>query len=225
MTNSRYIPKPGSKVAKAADAMGTGPKTTAELAKVMECEPASVNATLMLALEHGYMIKVKDEKKVIHFALGGSIIDERFTPHGGGGVGDSRNARGRVLTDAPLVRRVSAPVKPSDDAIAHANLFRRNGASGGGEDVASITEHTDISQAPAVPVFTKGHQVATEALDSARSEALSIAEELVEQDPEFACAFWSDGELTMVRDGETVAILSPSELRKVREFLGKVSAP
>jgi hypothetical protein len=37
--------------------------------------------------------------------------------------------------------------------------------------------------------------------------------------PTFACALWSDGDLSMVRDGETVAVLTPPEVTQLRRYL------
>jgi hypothetical protein len=233
MKSTGYTPRPGSKVALATAALLDGPMTTAQLGKAMECDGNAVDAMLSAARKNGFVIKLKDETGLLHFGLGGMVVDERFTPYERDGGGTSRNALGRPLTDAPLRRSVSSPEMPSAHAIAFANVFGHRKLEGEGKDSpegASKDKSAESSDklkqvpvaaaaAPSVPAFTNGHQLAAEVLDEARSQVCEIAKDASDCEPEFACAIWSDGDLQMVRDGETVAILSPAELLKVRKYL------
>ena len=39
--------------------------------------------------------------------------------------------------------------------------------------------------------------------------------------PRFACAIWSDGDLSLARDGESLAVLTPGEIHVLREYLNR----
>lgn len=82
MKEQSYAPRPGTKVALAVSAMLGGPMTIQDLGKAMNCPPKDVNAMLFVALKNGYMVRVKDETGLLHYALGSMPIDERFTKIG-----------------------------------------------------------------------------------------------------------------------------------------------
>ena len=45
------------------------------------------------------------------------------------------------------------------------------------------------------------------------------------EEEEFSCAIWSNGELTLHRDGDILATLIPSDILKLRKFLHCFTAP
>lgn len=45
------------------------------------------------------------------------------------------------------------------------------------------------------------------------------------EEEEFSCAIWSNGELTLHRDGDILAMLSPADILMLRKFLHCFTAP
>ena len=52
-----------------------------------------------------------------------------------------------------------------------------------------------------------------------------ITDELDTLEEEFSCAIWSNGELTLHRDGDILATLCPDDILKLRKFLHCFTAP
>lgn len=113
MKEATYTPRPGSKVEAAAQALRDGPMTAKDLAEAIGSEIKNLHAMLSASIEHGVIVRVKDQTGLPHYALGGTVLDERFDAYAG------------HLGVRALVRSVKSPsVSASPEALAAANPFR-----------------------------------------------------------------------------------------------------
>lgn len=76
----QYLPRPGSKVAEAIEALSNGPMTPRELAQVLQRDSSAINTLLLRALTHQAIIKVKDKRGRLYFAIPNATLHEQFTP-------------------------------------------------------------------------------------------------------------------------------------------------
>lgn len=210
MADKIYIPRLGSKVALAIDAMRDGPKSRDEVAKLFGCEPRDLHAFLNDPLKNGLLIKLKDQDGLLHFGVKGTVFDERFTPYESGGKGTSTNARGKPLTEAPLVRSVKSPsVGPSAAAIAFANPFAKIRSS----TAAPHETYDELKERLKRPAGAKP-----------AAEASPPAPPPLTQDPaveKFVAGLFSNGELK-IEVGDKNITLSLDHTRQLLTFLEKI---
>jgi hypothetical protein len=116
METKTYFPRTGTKPWKGVLALANGPMKRAELAVAMEVDMRYVDCNMSAGVANDIVIRLRDKGGVLYYALADKPVDESFTVL-------ERNGR---MTDAPTVRTVVNPtVKPTAEAIAIANLFRR----------------------------------------------------------------------------------------------------
>lgn len=77
MSNA-YTPRPGTKVATATEALKNGPMTTSQLSKLLDVPSGNVGANLQTAIAAGFIIRLKDESELLHFALASKDIPDGF---------------------------------------------------------------------------------------------------------------------------------------------------
>lgn len=76
-----YKPRSGSTAARAIQALYDGPLASKELGLAIDVPPESVNANLGPALNGKAIVKIVDETGLLHFALPGMELDDRFKPY------------------------------------------------------------------------------------------------------------------------------------------------
>lgn len=76
-----YKPRPGSSSSKAVQALLDGPMPAKALGNVMGVPPENVNANLNGAINGHVIVKVQDESGLLHYALPGMELDDRFKPY------------------------------------------------------------------------------------------------------------------------------------------------
>lgn len=195
---SAYTPRPGTKTAEAYGLLLDGPQSAAYIASAIGIAPNNVMNVLNSAIDHGQIIKLRDETNLLHYALAGMPVDERFSAFGGGN-GESSNTRGKPLTDAPLVRKVSNPKPPvltAFDAADPFGLLARQQAQ----------EKSNASQPAIIPASKT-----VETLPLPKSETTPTA---------FSAAIFSTGEMLIRFDGQTVN-LSPDHALQLRKFINR----
>lgn len=62
------MPRTGSKVAEAIEAIHEKPRTTRELCTLLGCTCSAVRAMLLRPLSHGLIVKINDQQGRLHFA-------------------------------------------------------------------------------------------------------------------------------------------------------------
>lgn len=62
------MPRAGTKVAEAIDAIQKRPRTTRELCTLLGCTCSAVRAMLLRPLSHGVIVKITDQQGRLHFA-------------------------------------------------------------------------------------------------------------------------------------------------------------
>lgn len=203
MNTTTYTPRPGTKVALVADALSEGPMNTAQIGELLKMDPSGLNALLAIPLDREFFIKVKDAAGLLHYALGGTVLSERFTALPSFlNVGPADRHRGPELADAPVVKRVAAPsVTPSASAMAFAHPFRRSAASEQPEAVS-----TD----------------AAEPATAAEQTAKAPAAPATPAEKSLVAGLFSNGELEIAVGNQSLR-LSASHTRELFDYLDKIT--
>lgn len=197
MKTETYTPRVGSKVELATLQLSDGPMSAAELAAAIGMAKCDLSATLAAAIEHGVIRRVKDETGLHHYALGGQVLDGRFT-----------DAGGRVVPDAPMVRKVDEPsVKASAEALAAANMFSGR-----------------IPTFPTNPLTTKPKEKMqrTSRVLVKRETATVATEPPAPQEEKLVAGLFNTGEL-MISAGDQTLRLSQKHTRELFEYLDKIA--
>lgn len=197
MNSENYAPRRGSKVEAATQALNDGPMTTTQLAAAISMAKCDLPATLAAAIDHGVIRRVKDETGLIHYALGGQVLDGRFS-----------DADGRTMPDTPMVRSVKEPsVKASATALAAANVF-------GGHAVAF----------PSNPLRAKAKEKATRKprvlVKVETAQACFVPSAPPEE--KLVTGLFNTGEL-MISAGAQSIRLSEKHTRELFEYLDKIT--
>lgn len=144
-------------------------------------------------------------------------------------------ANGKSSTDA--VRKVLgikgkvAPICYLQNAVSDGRIKKDKYSwwVPGYENGPTVAETLQAVSAPAPAVQESQPEVHATILDNEPGyinlprEAVELVREQIRREHSFACALWSDGELQLVRDGETLVTLSPEEADEVRRYLNRIA--
>lgn len=217
MKSTLYIPRLGSKVDAAVQALQNGPMHGGQLAAAIHMAKGDLPATLAAAIDHGCIIRVQDQDGLMHYALGGQVLDERFTAYDEGGEGTSTRSRGRALTGAPLVRSVTKPsVSPWPEALTVANLFRRRPAPQA-ESQPEAKANDSGQSAAATANAEQGRQVKI-----ARRRAPLPTAPAVNDQEQLVAGLFNNGELA-ISVGSQYIKLNPAHTRQLFDYLDKIT--
>lgn len=189
-----YKPRSGSAGVKAIQALLDGPMSSKELGPAIGVPPEDVNANLAAAVKGHAIGKVQDENGVLHFALPGMEIDDKFKPYIG--------------------RRANDP-NPDDPfgLVAQAAAARQARINGGSQlgqaarNESSAPQAAKPATAPAAPAEKTGAPLRTG---------------LLAETDDFVAGLMSNGELQIAAGNDRITLSSANTGRLVG-YLEKVA--